>query len=232
MKKILCDQKQTNIGIIFFAVFLILITGLTIFGVSPMLHSIFQASIFTTLLAGATVAIQSIYKVGVKNFVGKSMLYFLVAIVLSMIDIVHSITKSDIGFDQYIWILVSICMISGLSFLMTSYKLKFPKNLLLESALVFFSAFFILSLFTSWPQLLNSLLITTAIMSLRISGKKTHCGIVYISIGLIFLCIGNILFISRYWNSIAFFGDISDIVFLTSWFSIITGLYFTKKRYV
>lgn len=231
MGKLLCDKKETGLGIIFLSIFVILITVSTIFRVTPILHSIIQSSIFTTLLLGIVLCIQTLIKIGSKNFVGKSMTYFLLASTLTSISLVTNIFNFNVSINKYIWIFVSVFMVMGLLSLLTTYKLRFPKYVLLEGVIVFFISLFTLSLFGGWPQFLNSLLVTASIMTYRVTGKKINCGIFFLSTGIILLVISNIMFAHRYWNEIAFFGDISDITLLVSWFSIVTGIFFTKKRH-
>lgn len=227
-----CDKKEIGLGVTLFSLFVLLITIFTTFGIYPILHSIFYSAIFVTTITGILLTIFSIKKVGLKNFVGKSMFYFLLALILSLINFISAIFDLSFKINDLIWTFVAIFLAFGTMSLLTSYKLKIPKNFFWESLIVFILTWFAMFLFAGWPQLLNSLLLTTVIMSLRISSNKTHCGLFFISSGIIILVISHILFIHQHWNQIYYLGYLSDITLLISLISIVLGILFINKRYV
>lgn len=231
MKKILCSTGEKITSIVFLSVFIISITSLTLFGISPILNSILNSAFYIILIVGLFSAISTIDKIGIRNFVGRSSIYFILAILLTFLNRISLDINFNFRLNEIIWFIVSILLILSLSMLLTTYRLSLPKTLLSESFLVFVISLFSLSLIAGWPQIINSLLITSGVIAIRISGKKTNCGIFSISIGLIILAVSNILFIQRYWSDIAYFGDISDVALLISWFSIVTGIYFIKRHH-
>jgi hypothetical protein len=232
-----CKKNEHNLAILSFALFIIIILSTTLLGFQSILYAIFNSALYVTLITGIFLVIQAVRKIGVSNFVGRSLSYFGVAAFLSLINIlvVNFSTHLNLSgntlfkFNEYMWLAQAVLMTAGLFFLLTMYKLRFPKYIMAEVIPVFVITLFGISFFAGWPQILNALLITTGVMSLRISGRKTHCGVVSLSLGLIFLVISNIFFIYRTWNGISFFGDISDVVLLISWITIVLGIYFTKK---
>lgn len=231
MGHLLCDKFETKFALLFLAIFLFITTFLTAFGISPIINSTFNSAFYIILLSGIFISCSAIYKIGIKNFIGRSLMYFLIVIFLTLFNILSINFNLNFRINEAIWFIVSILLIIGLSMLLNIYKLNFPKNIVTESGLIFLILVILLSLIGGWPQIVNSLLITSAIMAIRISGKKTNCGIVFISVGLIILAISNILFIQRYWSGISYFGDMSDLSLLISWFSIVTGIYFIKRNH-
>lgn len=231
MRSLLCNAKEKRIGAFFLILFAIITTSLTALGISPILNSIFNSAIYTILLTSIFVCISGIMKIGVKNFAGRALLYFLIASFLSLINIICINFNLNFTLNEFVWIFVSILIMLGLSIILYTYRLTLPKTTFIEAGLIFSILIIILSLTIGWLQIINSLLITTAIMALRISGKRTNCGIVFVSTGLITLSISNLIFIQRYWNDISYFGDISDLAFLVAWFSIVTGIYFIKRHH-
>lgn len=235
-----CDKLERTFAIISLLAFLGGIFFITVLGISPFLQSIFQTSLYIALIIGIFLVIEIIKKIGIRNFVGKSMFYFGIAAALSLVNIIlinfnsHLQIKESFLFklNEYNWLFQSVLMIFGTSFLLKTYKLSLPKFVFVETIFVFLITCFITSFFWGWIQILNTLLITIGVMAIRISGKRTHCGIVCLSSGLILLAISNILFTYRSWNGISYFGDISDIVLLISWITIVVGIYFTKKHHV
>lgn len=229
MRDILCNEKK--IGIVYFALFIIIISLSTIFGVSPLLQSIFQSAIFTTLIVGLIITIQAITKISLGNFAGKAFFCFGLATLITILNSLLIKFKFNFNLNEYLWILVSLLIITGIYFLLTTYKLSIPKYLFLETLTIFTILLFATMVFFGFIQILNLILITTGIVALRVPGKRISCGIVFLSLGVILLSASNLLFIHRYWNNISYFGDISDITFLISWFSIVTGIYFTKRHH-
>lgn len=231
MNSPLCNETEKKLGILFLVLFAVTTSYLTLLGVSPILNSIFHAALYTILLIGIFVSAYAIKNIGIRNFVGRSLFYFLIAIFLSLINAISINLNLNFKLNEFVWIVVSILIMLGLSMMLYTYKLTLPKTTFLEAGLIFSILVISLSLIAGWLQIINSLLITTAIMALRISGKRTNCGIVFISSGLILLSVSNIIFIQRYWSDISYFGDISDLTLLLSWFSIITGIYFIKRHH-
>lgn len=227
-----CDKLERTFATISLLAFLCGIFFITILGISPFLHSVFQTSLYITLIIGIFLVIESINKIGIKNFVGKSLLYFGIAAVLSLINILLIDFNTQIQINKPLWLVESLLMVAGLYLLLTTYKLNLPKFVFIETIFVFLITYFATSFFLGWVQILNTFLITIGVMAIRISGKRTHCGIVCLSSGLILLAISNILFFYRSWNDISYFGDISDVVLLISWITIVVGIYFTKKYHV
>lgn len=227
-----CDKLEKTFATIALLAFLFGIFFITILGISPFLQSVFQTSLYITLIIGIFLVIESINKIGIKNFVGRSLLYFGIVAVLSLINIVLIDLNTQIKINKTLWFAESLLMVAGLYTLLTTYKLNLPKFVFIESVFVFLITCFATSFFFGWIQILNTFLITIGVMAIRISGKRTHCGIVCLSSGLILLALSNILFFYRSWNEISYFGDISDIVLLISWITIVIGIYFTKKYHV
>ncbi|MFA7193735.1 MAG: hypothetical protein WC087_02365 [Candidatus Paceibacterota bacterium] len=227
-----CDKLERTFAIISLLAFLCGIFFITILGISPFLQSVFQTSLYITLIIGIFLVIESINKIGIKNFVGKSLLYFGISGVLSLINILLIDFNTQIQINKTLWLVESLLMVAGLYLLLTTYKLNLPKFVFVETIFVFLITYFATSFFLGWVQILNTFLITIGVMAIRISGKRTHCGIVCLSSGLILLAISNILFFYRSWNDISYFGDISDVVLLISWITIVVGIYFTKKYHV
>jgi hypothetical protein len=60
------------------------------------------------------------------------------------------------------------------------YKLNIPKTAFVESLILLCILIISFSLIAGWPQIVNSILVTTGIMAIRISGKKTNCGVVFV----------------------------------------------------
>jgi hypothetical protein len=231
MNSLLCNEEEKKFGVFFLILFTIITTTLTIFGLSPILNSIFSAALYTILITGIFVSASAIKDIGVRNFAGRSLFYFSIASFLSLINAISINLNLNFKLNEFVWIIVSILIMLGLFMMLYTYKLTLPKTIFLEVGLIFSVFVISLSLIAGWLQILNSLLITTAIVALRVSGKRTNCGIVFISTGLILLSLSNIIFIQRYWNDISFFGDISDLTLLVSWFSIVTGIYFIKRHH-
>lgn len=231
MRSLLCNETEKKFGAFFLILFAIISTTLTTFGVSPILNSIFNAAIYTILLTGIFVCISGISNIGIKNFAGRSLFYFLIACFLSLVNILVINFNLNFTLNEFVWITVSILITLGLTLMLYTYRLTVQKTVFIEAGLIFSILVIGLSLTIGWLQIINSLLITTAIMALRISGKRTNCGIVFISTGLITLSISNLIFIQRYWSEISYFGDISDLAFLVAWFSIVTGIYFIKRHH-
>ncbi len=231
MRSLLCNETEKKFGIFFLVLFTIITTLLTSFGISPILNSVFNSAIYTILLTGIFVCISGINKIGIRNFAGRALFYFLIASFLSLINIILINFNLSFTLNEFVWVVVSTLIILGLLIMMYTYRLTIPKTIFIEAGLIFSILVIALSLTIGWLQIINSLLITTAIMALRISGKRTNCGIVFISTGLITLSISNLIFIQRYWNDISYFGDISDLAFLVAWFSIVTGIYFIKRHH-
>jgi hypothetical protein len=229
MPDILLNEKK--IGIVFFVLFIIMVSLSTFLGISPLIHSVFQSAIFTTLIASLSIAILAIKNIGLRNFAGKAFFCFGLATLITILNTIIIKFNFNFNLNEYLWISVSLLIVAGIYSLLTTYKLTFPKYLFLEIISVFIILFLTTTFFLGFTQILNLILITTGIFALKIPGKKIHCGIVFLSVGIILLSISNLFFIYRHWNGISYFGDISDITFLTSWFSIVTGIYFTKKHY-
>ncbi|MBP9763276.1 MAG: hypothetical protein KBD10_00835 [Candidatus Pacebacteria bacterium] len=232
-----CVKNEKKIAISALSFFLITIFFTTILGLSPITHSIIQSAFYTTLIICLFLTMQGINKIGIKNFAGKSLMYFGITVFLALINIIllnlsdHLDLNKEFVFkiSEIFWIVQTVLLTLGIFSLLTPYKLGFPKHLYTEFLSIFLIILFLISFFAGWPQILNALLITIGVMSLIISGKKTHCGIVCLSTGLIFISISNIFFIYRSWNEISYFGDISDIILLISWITITAGVYFVKK---
>lgn len=230
-------KSEHNFSIIALVSFVLIVSFTTLLGISPILQSVFNAAIYTTLITGTFLAAQAVKKIGIRNFAGKSLFYFGIASLAALINMsVLSISTHLnldkhflFNFNQYMWFVQAILMTTGISLLLTMYKLNLPKLVYLESMVFFLITLLTLSFFAGWPQILNALLITAGLMALRVSGTKVHRGIFYMSSGLILLAISNVFFIYRTWNGISFFGDISDVVLSISWISIVLGIYFTKN---
>ncbi len=231
MHKVLCSKNEKITQGIFLALFLILISILTLFGISPILNSILNSAFYITLLIGLTSCFFIIKNTGYKNFVGRFALYFFVAILLSLINKILLDINLNFIFNKKMWLIISSLLVLGSLILLTSYKLNIKKITFFEAFLVFVLSTLTLSIFTGMPQIINSLLITTGIISFRIAGQKINCGITLISIGLITMAISNLLFIERYWSQISYFGDISDVILLLSWTTIVSGIYFIKRHH-
>jgi len=229
--RFLCNKFENKFAITLLVLFLLITTGLTIFGVSPVINSSFTSSFYVILISGIIISASAIRIIGIKNFIGRSLLYLFLATLLTLVNILIINFNLNFIFNEVIWFIVSILLIIGLMILLNIYKLNFPITSLSEAGILFLILFFSLSLFGGWPQIINSVLITSGIMAIRVSGKKTNCGIVFVSIGLIILAISNLFFIQRYWSGINYFGDISDLSLLISWFSIVTGIYFIKRNH-
>lgn len=238
MQSLACKNEK-NISIIAFIFFITVSTLITILGISPIHKALLEACIYTILLSGIFISIQSIRSIGIRNFAGKSMLFLSISSILILLNSIlinfesyFQISGQTLFFiNKNIWITESILLSIGLLFLLKTYKLLFPKNIIIKSILFFIFVLFVISLFFGWPQILNSLLITTGLISMIISRKKQHPGIMYISTGLIFLALSNILFIYKTWNNIYLLGEISDISLLISLLMIVGGIHCTKKYY-
>ncbi len=234
-----CEKNEKNFSSIAFIFFIATSALITTLGILPIHKALLEACIYTILLSGIFISIQSIRSIGIRNFAGKSMLSFMISFILILLNSIL------INFESYfqisnqtlflinknIWITESVILSIGILFLLTTYKLLFPKNILLKSLLLFIFILFLISLFFGWPQILNSLLISVGLISMIISRKKYHPGIIYISNGLIFLALSNILFIYKTWNNIYLLGEISDISLLISLLMIVSGIHCTKKYY-
>lgn len=227
----LCNKFEKKLAIIFLLLFIAITTILTIFRIFPIINSTFVAAFNVILITGISISITGINKIGIKNFVGRALLYFLLATFLTFINTLLINFDIYFNFNEVIWFIVSILIVLGLALMLNIYRLRIPKTAIAEAGFVFIILLISLSLIGGWPQIINSILITTAVMAIRVSGRKTNCGIIFISAGLIILAISNILFVQRYWSGINYFGDISDLSLLMSWFSIVTGIYFIKRNH-
>lgn len=99
-----CDKLERTFAIISLLAFLCGIFFITILGISPFLQSVFQTSLYITLIIGIFLIVESVNKIGVRNFVGKSMFYFGIAITLSLINIIL------INFNSHLQINESVCL--------------------------------------------------------------------------------------------------------------------------
>lgn len=234
-----CEKIEHNFSIAAFVTFILIVAFTTLFEIYPIVQSIFTATIYITLITAIFLAFESVKKIGLGNFAGKSLAYLGITSLVALINIVvvsvsiHlSLDRNFLfNFNQYMWFTQAILMTTAIFYLLSQYRLNLPKMIYIESSLFFLITILAISFFAGWPQLLNALLITAGIVSIRVSGKKLYCGLVYLSTGLILLAVSNIFFIYRSWNGISYFGDISDVVLSISWISIVLGIYFTKKYY-
>jgi hypothetical protein len=227
----LCNKFEKRFALTLLTLFIIITSGFTLFGFLPIINSTFISAFYVILISGISISYAAITKIGVRNFIGKALFYFFLATLLTLINTLLINFNFHFELNEIIWFLVSLFIVTGLVLMLNLYKLTLPKTATLETGLIFFILLVFISLIAGWPQIINSILITTGIMAIRVSGKKTNCGIVFISVGLIILAISNILFVQRYWSGINFFGDISDLSLLLSWFSIVTGIYFIKRNH-
>lgn len=229
--RFLCNKFETKFALTLLLLFLLITTGLTIFGISPIINSTFTSAFYVILISGVFISLSAIKKIGLTNFIGRSLLYLFFATLLTLINSLIINFNLNFIFNELIWFIVSLLLITGLLILLNIYKLNFPKTAISEAGILFLILLISFSLIWGWPQIINSILITSGIMAIRVSGKKTNCGIVFLSVGLIILAISNLFFIQRYWSGINYFGDISDLSLLISWFSIVTGIYFIKRNH-
>lgn len=239
MQLYLCGKNEKIFATIAFILFISLTILITILGFSPLHKAMLESCLYIITITGIFTGLQSIKLIGIGNFAGKSMLFLSLASATALFNLISinfgSYTQISpqtlFILNEYLWLTQTILLSIGLLFLLTTYKLTFPKNLFLKSILFFICILFLISIFSGWPQILNTILITTGIISLVLSGKKTHSGIIYLSSGLILLAISNIIFFQKTWSEIYILSEISDITLLISWVMIVIGIYCTKNHH-
>lgn len=244
--------------VILLAALLLLGTGLLI-NQSLTITTPFNALIaYSTYIAtgfGAGIGLYSAYMIGIRNFVGKGLLFLGLSSLFSMggyllWDYYYFILNIEAQYPslaEYSWVLGVPCGLIGCLFLLNIYRPRLHARMIVEAVSVFIAISLLIALIIGLPDvnassigaivfnlfymITDALWLSLVFIIIRIAAGKIFKGLLLYMIALILLVSGDVLFFTRTLQNTYFYGDISDIVMLLGAILTTVSIYVTAKTF-
>lgn len=250
------SANEIRLAIIVLILFILFISLVNFFRIMPFDRSLFSASIYIGTGLGAFIGFYYAHRIKTSNFAGKSLLFFGISFFLSFVA--YLVWDYYVYFLQVespypsaadlFWVISIFSHTIGIFLLLKLYGPKIKRRTILE----FISLFIILSgiivWYLGWPDLSGStfsvglfdiiytldnvIMLSMALIVIRIAGGKIFKGLLLFIVGLIVFVIGDMMFAVQIANETYVDGGSSDIVLLIGWLINVAAVYYTARSFI
>jgi hypothetical protein len=244
--------------IIWIAAFILLGIALLInqyFTITSPFNALIAFSTYIATGFGAGIGLYSAYLIGVRNFVGKGLLFLGLSSLFSfggylLWDYYYFILNVEAQYPslaEYSWVLGVPCGLIGCLFLLNIYRPRLNAQMITEAISIFFIISVLIAFIVGLPDfseetlgaivfnlfymITDALWLSLAFIIIRIAAGKIFKGLFIYMIALILLATGDVLFFVRTLQETYFYGDISDIVMLLGSALTAISIYITAKTF-
>lgn len=249
------NKTSTQISLVSLILFLILGFILIFFGITDLPRYLSSSTFYFAHLIGGLIGIYASKKLGLNTYVGKALLFlgvaqmgtFFGAIIWDYYDFVKGIAAPYPSLADIFFVLFVPFSAIGLWHLIKIYKIKLNSWIVIEglilvtiiSLIIFlilgspgiaFKANALKAAFDLFYSISDAILITMAIMIVRIGSQRMFQGLAFYAIGLILTAFADLTFAYRIAAETYYFGDISDLLYIISGLILSLGIYLTAKN--